>query len=124
MRSRVGTALWLFATLLVGSWGSAVGLQVRPEPLGISHGAAGLASETQAAQRSVVPRGLLQVLASETDRQKLIPGQGGKSFGIVPEELLLLVVTGRGSTPIPHSDALWSVLVGAFEPRGPPSLTA
>ena len=124
MRSRVGTALWLFATLLVANWGSAVGLQGRPEPLIISHGASSLTPESRAAQHSVLPRGLPRVLASETDRQKLIPGQGGKSFGIVPEELLLLVVTRTGSTPIPHGDVLWSVLVGAFEPRGPPSLTA
>jgi hypothetical protein len=124
VRSRVGTTLWLFATLLVASWGSAVGFQVHPEPVGVSHGAASVAPEARAAQASLLPRGLPRVLASETDRQKLIPGQGGKSVGLVPEELLLLVVTRRGSTPIPHSDVLWSVLVGAFEPRGPPSLTA
>jgi hypothetical protein len=123
VRSRVGSALWLFATLLVASWGSTGGLQVRPEPLSVHHGAASLTPEAPAAQRSVLPRGLPRVLASETDRQKLIPGQGGKSFGIIPEELVL-VVTRRRSTPIPHSDVLWSVLVGAFEPRGPPSLIA
>jgi hypothetical protein len=124
VRSRVGTALWLVATLLIASWSSAVGLQGRAEPLSISHGAASLTPEARAAQRSVLPRGLPQVLTSETDRQKLISGQAGKTFGIASEELLLLVVTRRGATPIPHSDALWSVLVGAFEPRGPPSLTA
>jgi hypothetical protein len=124
VRSRVGTALWLFATFLVASWDSVVGLQARPEPLSISHGAASLTPEARAAQRSVLPRGLPRVLASETDRQKLIPGQGGKSFGIVAEELLLPVAAPRPSIPILRSGAPWSVPFRAFEPRGPPSLTA
>jgi hypothetical protein len=119
VRSRVGTALWLFATLLVASWGSAVGLQVRPEARSVSHGTASLTPEARAAQRSLLLRGL-QVLASETDRQKSIPGQDGKSFGIVPEELVL-VAARRAPSPIPHSHLLWSAPFRAFEPRGPPS---
>jgi hypothetical protein len=120
VRSRVGTTLWLFATLLVASWGSAVGIQVRPESVGVSHGAASLAPEARAAQPSVLPRGLPRVLASETDRQKSIPGQDGKSFGIVPEKFLL-VAKRRASTPILRSDVLWSASFRAFEPRAPPS---
>jgi hypothetical protein len=124
VRSRLGTALWLFATILVAGWGSAGAFQVRPEALGVSQGAASLAPEARAAQPSVLPRGLPRILASETHRQKAIPGQDGKSFGIVPEGLLLPAVTRRASAPILHSDMLWSALFPAFKPRGPPSLIA
>jgi hypothetical protein len=124
VRPRVGTALWLFATILVAGWGSAGAFLVRPEALSVSHRAASLTPEARAAQPSVLARGLAGVLTSETDRRKPIPGQDGKSFGIVPEQLLLPAVAPRASTPILHSDVLWSVLVRNFEPRGPPSRIA
>ena len=124
VRSRVGTTLWLLATILVANWGSAAGFQVRPEPPGVSHGAASLASEARSAQPSVLPRGLPRIAALETHRQKAIRGHDGKSFGIIPEEAPLPLVTHQGFTPILRSDVLWSALVRAFEPRGPPSLIA
>jgi hypothetical protein len=122
VRSRIGIALWLFATILVANWGSAGGFQVRPEPLCVSQGAASLTPEARTAQPSVLPRGLPRVLASETHRQKPIPGQDGKGFGILPEALPPPVVMRGASGPIRHSHVLWSVLVRAFEPRAPPSL--
>ena len=124
MRSRVGAALWLLATILVANWGSAAGFQVHTEPPGVSHGAASLTAEARFPQPTVVSRGLPRIAALDTHRQKAIRGHGGKSFGIVPEQVLLPPVTHQGVTPILRSDLLWSALVRAFEPRGPPNLTA
>jgi hypothetical protein len=122
--SRVRSALWLLATILVACSGSAAGFQVRPEPLSVSHRAATHTPEAQAAQPSVLPRGLPRVVASETHRQKAMRGHDGTSFGIIPEEVLLLLVIHQGFTPILRSNVLLSVLVRAFQPRGPPSLIA
>jgi len=119
--SRVGSALWLLATILVACSASAAGFQVRPEPLSVSHGAASVTPEAQPAQPSVLPRGLPRVVASETHRQKAIRGHDGTSFGTIPEEVPLPLVIHRGLTPILRSDVLWSASVRAFEPRGPPS---
>ena len=124
MMSRVGTALWLVATILVAFSSSAAGFQVRPEPLSVSPRAASLTPEARPAQPSVLPRGLPRVVASETHRQKAMRGHDGTSFGIIPEEVPLLLVIHQGFTPILRSDALWSASVRAFEPRGPPSLIA
>jgi hypothetical protein len=120
--SRVGTAFWLLATILIAFSGSAAGFQDRPESLSVSPRAASLTSEARPAQPSVLPRGLPRVVASETHRQKAMRGHAGTTFGIIPEEVPLRVVIHQGFTPIVHSDVLWSVLVQAFEPRGPPSL--
>ena len=122
--SRVGSALWLLATILVAWSGSAAGFQVRAEPLSVSHGAASLTPEARPAQPSVLPRGLPRVVASETHRQKAIRGHDGKSFGIIPEEVPLPLVTHHASTPILRSHLLGSAPLRAFEPRGPPRLIA
>ena len=119
--SRVGSALWLLATILVACSGSAAGFQVRHEPLSVSHGVASLTPEAQPAQPSVLPRGLPRVVASETHRQKAIRGHDGTTFGIIPEEVPLPLVVHQGFRPILRRDVLWSASVRAFEPRGPPS---
>ena len=123
VRSRLGTALWLLATILLAGWDSAGACEARPEALGVSKGAAHLTPQAGAKEPSVLPRGLPRVVASETDRQKLIPGHDGKSFGLIPKEPLLLVAAPQGTAPIPHS-VLCSVRVRNFEPRGPPSRIA
>jgi hypothetical protein len=122
--SRVGTALWLLAILLVIDWGSAGGFQVRSEVPGVSPGTASLTPDARCARPSVLPRGLPRLAALETDRQKAIRGPNAKSFGINPEEMPLPVVAHHASTPIPCSGVLCSAPVRAFEARGPPRLIA
>ena len=115
-------ARWLFGVILVACWSSAAGLQIPPEPSGIGQSAASRTREARPAQPSVLPSDLPRILASETHRQKLIRGHGGKSFGMVPEGVPLPLVAQRTFAPILRSGVLWSALVRAFEPRGPPSL--
>lgn len=124
VRSRVGTALWLLAAILVAGSGSAAGFQVRPEPAGVSHGAGSLTAEARFARPSVLPRGAPRVVAIETDRQKPIRGHDGKRSGIIPQDPSLPLVIHGACTPILRSHVLWSALVRAFEPRGPPSRIA
>jgi hypothetical protein len=97
--SRVGTALWLFAIILVADCASAAGFQVRPERSSVSDGAAGLAPEARSAQPSVLPRGLPRVVTSETHRQKAGRGHDGHSIGLIPEEVPLPLVTQDALTP-------------------------
>jgi hypothetical protein len=122
--SRVGTALWLLAILLVVDWGSAGGFQVRSEVPGVSPGTASLTSEARPARPSLLPRGSPRLAALETDRQKAIRGPNAKSFGINSEEAPLPLVAHHASTPIPRSGVLCSAPVRAFEARGPPRLIA
>jgi hypothetical protein len=124
VRSRIGTILWVLATIVVASWGAATALQVRPEPPGSGHSAPNLAPQAPPAHSSVLPRGIPRVVASEAHRQKPVRGHDGTSFGIIPEEVPLPLVAYQGFAPILRSSAWWSGLVRAFEPRGPPSLIA
>jgi hypothetical protein len=119
--SSIRTAWW-FGVLLVACWSSAAGLQVPPEPAGVGHSAASRTREARPAQSAVLPSDLPRTVASETHRQKPIRGHDGKSFGMVPEGVPLPLVAQRTFAPILCSGVLWSALVRAFEPRGPPSL--
>jgi hypothetical protein len=119
--SSIRTAWWL-GVIVVACWSSAAGLKVAPEPSGVGHGTASLAREARPPQPAVLPRDLPRILASETHRQKLIRGHVGKSFGMIPEGAPLPLVAHRAFAPILRSGVLWSALVRAFEPRGPPSL--
>jgi hypothetical protein len=97
-------------------------LQVRPEPPGVNSGSASLTPQAEA-QPSVLPRGLPRFAEVEAHRQKTTRGHGsgdGKLFGIIPEQVSLSLVSDPAFTPIHRSRVLWSALVRAFEPRGPP----
>jgi hypothetical protein len=122
--SRVGSALWLFAILFVADWGSAADFQVPLESPSVGHGAAGLTPEARPAQPSVLPRGLPRVVESETHRQKASRGHDGNSFGFIPEEVPLPLITQSAFTPNLRGHVLGSAPVRAFEPRGPPRLIA
>jgi hypothetical protein len=119
--SSIRTAWW-FGAILVACWSSAAGLQVPPEPSGVGHSAASRTREARPAQSSVLPSDLPRIVASETYCQKPIRGHDGKSFGMVPEGVPLPLVAHGAFAPILHNDVLWSALVRAFEPRGPPNL--
>jgi hypothetical protein len=116
---RSGRTPWsLLGALLVACWSAAAGLQIASEP----SGAASRTREARPTQPSILPSDLPRIVASETQHRKLIRGQGGKSFGKVPEAMPLPLVARPAPAPVWRGGMPRSALPPPFKPRGPPSL--